>query len=240
MKEITKLCHELQIHVLAEGVENEAQARQIRSVHCDYIQGYFYARALPLRELSSFEENYRVKVISDFEESDGAIETVSAEALVADLSEAPVEEPIETPEADLPEIPVEEPIETPEADLSEIPAEEPLETPEASKPIMAPSAPAGIPDKSLSAVPPESAVQSVEAPLPEAPAAPQQKEVQHSEAPASSDANVSGTVRPESADNKNMIHIQYGPYRLDLPGNIDIDPVSEILRAIQEKMDETH
>jgi diguanylate cyclase (GGDEF)-like protein len=64
MKEVTKLCHELQISVLAEGVETENQARQIRSVQCDYIQGYYYARALPIRELNEFEENYKAKVIS--------------------------------------------------------------------------------------------------------------------------------------------------------------------------------
>ena len=35
-----------------------------------------------------------------------------------------------------------------------------------------------------------------------------------------------------------MIHIQFGPYRLDLPGRINIDPVSELLKAIQERMED--
>ena len=32
-----------------------------------------------------------------------------------------------------------------------------------------------------------------------------------------------------------MLRIELGKYRMDLPGDVDVDPVARILRAIQEK-----
>jgi diguanylate cyclase (GGDEF)-like protein len=186
MKEITKLCHELQIRVLAEGVENEDQVRLAHSVLCDYIQGFFYARALPLRELSGFEENYRAKPISGCEESDGVFEKVSAETPAERPSEVPSETPVEMPAA---------PTVTPAAASDEPTLEEHVDPPAEEEPS---------------------------------------GETQGS-------SNASAAAPPvEKPEKETMIRIQYGPYSLDLPGNIDIDPVSAILRAIQEKMDETH
>ncbi|MDO9226570.1 MAG: EAL domain-containing protein [Pseudomonadota bacterium] len=44
---IIALAHKLRLHVVAEGVENEAQLGYLRKLGCDEIQGYLFSRPLP-------------------------------------------------------------------------------------------------------------------------------------------------------------------------------------------------
>ena len=44
---ITVMAHELGFKVLAEGVETEQQLEHLKSHNCDYVQGYYYAAAMP-------------------------------------------------------------------------------------------------------------------------------------------------------------------------------------------------
>lgn len=46
VEKIIDLSHNLGIEVIAEGVELEAQAKYLKSIFCDYIQGYYYSRPL--------------------------------------------------------------------------------------------------------------------------------------------------------------------------------------------------
>jgi len=39
--------------VVAEGVETEAQAEQLKKFGCDIIQGYYYSHPAPLQDLIS-------------------------------------------------------------------------------------------------------------------------------------------------------------------------------------------
>lgn len=55
VKNIVALCRELQVEVLAEGVENKEQLEVLKEMHCCLIQGYFYSKPLPCSE---FEELY--------------------------------------------------------------------------------------------------------------------------------------------------------------------------------------
>ena len=48
---IISLAHSLKLHVIAEGVETEEQARMLRLLRCDQIQGYLIARPQPLEQL---------------------------------------------------------------------------------------------------------------------------------------------------------------------------------------------
>ena len=48
---IVPLGHQLGMQVLAEGVENEAQAEILRRLGCDEAQGYLYARPMPIEDL---------------------------------------------------------------------------------------------------------------------------------------------------------------------------------------------
>ena len=44
------MCHELGIDVVAEGVELEGQVALLKQLNCDYIQGYYFSKALPKPE----------------------------------------------------------------------------------------------------------------------------------------------------------------------------------------------
>ena len=46
-----RLAHELEIKVIAEGVEDAETLEQIASLECDMAQGYYFSRPLPLAEL---------------------------------------------------------------------------------------------------------------------------------------------------------------------------------------------
>jgi len=166
LNEITRLCHELQIRVLAEGVETEQQARQVRTARCDYIQGYYYARPLPLRELDCFEEQYRPEKISADEE----------------------------------------------------------------RPAMS-GFEAGYP--------PKAACKNEEVPerIQEA-YAQDESQAEKGETEVSSAETRIAEQQDGLKANHTMLQIQYGPYHLELPGNIDMDSVVGILRAIQDGMTE--
>jgi EAL domain-containing protein (putative c-di-GMP-specific phosphodiesterase class I) len=41
---LAELCHELQLQVIAEGVEIEAECSQVCALGCDLLQGYLFAR----------------------------------------------------------------------------------------------------------------------------------------------------------------------------------------------------
>jgi diguanylate cyclase (GGDEF)-like protein len=51
---IIKMGKTLGIHVIAEGVENEEQAQALKAFGCEYVQGYWLAKAMPLAEVTAF------------------------------------------------------------------------------------------------------------------------------------------------------------------------------------------
>ncbi len=53
---IVKMAHNLGMYVVAEGIETQKQADLLKSMNCDAIQGYLYARPMPIHE---FEDKYR-------------------------------------------------------------------------------------------------------------------------------------------------------------------------------------
>lgn len=55
VKNIMNLCRELDIHVIAEGVEKEEQIEILKELQCFCIQGYYYDKPIPV---SRFEERY--------------------------------------------------------------------------------------------------------------------------------------------------------------------------------------
>jgi len=50
---IISLAHSLRLKVVAEGVESEEQARMLRQLHCDEIQGFLISKAVPFDALTS-------------------------------------------------------------------------------------------------------------------------------------------------------------------------------------------
>lgn len=50
---IISLAHNLNVKVIAEGIETEQQLQQLRDLGCDYGQGYFFAKPKPTSEIAS-------------------------------------------------------------------------------------------------------------------------------------------------------------------------------------------
>lgn len=59
---VVRLLHDLALEVLCEGVETEEQNQCVKQVNCDYIQGYYYSRVIPLEYSMDFCENYMRKL----------------------------------------------------------------------------------------------------------------------------------------------------------------------------------
>jgi EAL domain-containing protein (putative c-di-GMP-specific phosphodiesterase class I) len=51
IKSIIELAHNLNLNVIAEGVEKKEQLEILKKFNCDKIQGYYYYRPLPLSEI---------------------------------------------------------------------------------------------------------------------------------------------------------------------------------------------
>ena len=50
IKTIINMAHELGMQIICEGVETDEQARFLKELNCDMVQGYLYARPLPVEE----------------------------------------------------------------------------------------------------------------------------------------------------------------------------------------------
>jgi len=48
---IIQMANRLKLKVVAEGVESSQQATLLQQMGCDYVQGYYYSRPIPLGEL---------------------------------------------------------------------------------------------------------------------------------------------------------------------------------------------
>ncbi|HEX6018084.1 MAG TPA: GGDEF domain-containing phosphodiesterase, partial [Burkholderiaceae bacterium] len=53
---MVKLAHSIGLKVVAEGAESSAQIAMLRRFHCDEIQGYGYARPMPLEAFARFAQ----------------------------------------------------------------------------------------------------------------------------------------------------------------------------------------
>ena len=60
MRFVVNLARWLNLSVVAEGVETRAQLERLREVGCDYVQGYFFSRPLPVGE---FEKLLREQAV---------------------------------------------------------------------------------------------------------------------------------------------------------------------------------
>jgi len=58
VKAVIAMGHSLGLEVIAEGVESPGQARYLRSLQCDVIQGYLISKALPADEMTRFLSSF--------------------------------------------------------------------------------------------------------------------------------------------------------------------------------------
>jgi EAL domain-containing protein (putative c-di-GMP-specific phosphodiesterase class I) len=56
---IISLAHALRLEVVAEGVESEEQAKILRLVRCDQMQGYLISRPIPFDDMTTFLGRHR-------------------------------------------------------------------------------------------------------------------------------------------------------------------------------------
>ena len=56
VRSILTIGHNLRMQVIAEGVEETAQADVLRSLGCDYGQGFLWSKPLPADAVSGFFE----------------------------------------------------------------------------------------------------------------------------------------------------------------------------------------
>ncbi|HVC18204.1 MAG TPA: EAL domain-containing protein, partial [Rhodanobacter sp.] len=54
---IISLAHSLSMQVVAEGVETAEQARLLRLLKCDEIQGFLFSPAVPAAQIEEFLRN---------------------------------------------------------------------------------------------------------------------------------------------------------------------------------------
>ena len=53
MRFVVKLAKWMNLSTVAEGVETKAQVERLREVGCDYAQGYFFSRPLPVEKFEA-------------------------------------------------------------------------------------------------------------------------------------------------------------------------------------------
>ena len=58
---IIRLAHEMDIHVVAEGVETQQQYETLVRLDCDYLQGYLFGHPMPVQKATDFILNYDAK-----------------------------------------------------------------------------------------------------------------------------------------------------------------------------------
>ena len=63
VEKIIEMGHELDMEVIAEGVETEEQYKILREKGCDGVQGYLFSRALPPSEIVRWLESHRTQQV---------------------------------------------------------------------------------------------------------------------------------------------------------------------------------
>jgi len=58
-KAVIAMGHSLGLEIIAEGVEDEEQARYLRALQCDVMQGYLISRPLPADDMTRFMGSFK-------------------------------------------------------------------------------------------------------------------------------------------------------------------------------------
>ena len=56
---IIVMAHQLGMQVIAEGVETEEQNNLLIDAGCDFMQGYYFAKPMPLLEFEKFATSFK-------------------------------------------------------------------------------------------------------------------------------------------------------------------------------------
>ena len=58
-KHTSELAKELNIKTVAEGVETEKQLDAVKSVEIDFVQGYYFSKAMPFKGVYFFTKKFK-------------------------------------------------------------------------------------------------------------------------------------------------------------------------------------
>lgn len=62
LEQVVTMAQKLELGLLAEGVETENQVEVLRGIGCDLVQGYYYAKPMPVEEFSALLKEDRASV----------------------------------------------------------------------------------------------------------------------------------------------------------------------------------
>jgi len=82
VKAVIALGHSLGLEVIAEGVEDHGQARYLRSLQCDMMQGFLVSLALPADELVRFMSSFQPPQIPAEDEARSTLLLVDADVSI--------------------------------------------------------------------------------------------------------------------------------------------------------------
>ena len=54
VRQLIQLAHDLGMSVVAEGIEEQEQVEKLREYGCDLIQGYVYAKPMPVSDFERY------------------------------------------------------------------------------------------------------------------------------------------------------------------------------------------
>lgn len=77
VRTVIGIAHGMRLEVVAEGVEDEATARQLAAVGCERIQGYFLSKPLPAPEFIDWIRSYVPTDVSDRRSPDRAFTSIA-------------------------------------------------------------------------------------------------------------------------------------------------------------------
>lgn len=60
LNDIISMAHRLDLNVIAEGVETREQMRRLRAIGCDFVQGYFFAKPMPVENFEKLLAAQRI------------------------------------------------------------------------------------------------------------------------------------------------------------------------------------
>lgn len=60
VRSVLRLCKELKIYSVAEGVETKDQVNTLKAWGCDYLQGFYYSKALPIEDFERIYLNHSI------------------------------------------------------------------------------------------------------------------------------------------------------------------------------------
>lgn len=56
-KKLVNMSHGIGMNVVVEGVETQEQLERLRDIGCDYVQGYYFAKPMPVFKYEELLKN---------------------------------------------------------------------------------------------------------------------------------------------------------------------------------------